>query len=346
MDRGSYEYRLIARWIASGTPAGDPKAATVARIETYPASRTLRRGGRQQLVVTAHYSDGSTEDVTRWAQFQSNDAEVATVAEAGRVESRDLSGQAAIMARYQGHVAVCRVTVPRGAASEDTREFPVANVIDSLSLKQWQALGIAPSELCGDAELIRRASIDVTGTLPTADEVKAFVADPRADKRARLVDSLLERPEYAAHFATKWADVLRNKRENNPQFQNGTYRFHDWIRVSLAANVPYDRFVRSILGATGSPDVAPASELVSPLENERRVRRRHRAGVPGHAVAVRQVPPPPVRKVEPRRLLRTRRVLRSRRPQARGSRRNALEGSKKRSSRRNRAKCAIPRLAK
>jgi Protein of unknown function (DUF1553)/Protein of unknown function (DUF1549) len=258
LESGSHEYRLIARWIASGMPVGDPKAPTVARIETYPAAKTLTAGARQQIAVTAHYSDGSTEDVTRWAQYQSNDAEVAIVADAGRVEARELPGQAAIMARYQGRVAVFRVIVPLGAAVDGNWDFPVANLVDRLSAPQWKALGIAPSELCADAEFIRRASIDVTGTLPTADEVKSFVAEPGADKRARLIERLLERPEYAAHFATKWADVLRNKRENNPQFQNATYRFHDWIRASLAANLPYDRFVRSILAATGSPEVTPA----------------------------------------------------------------------------------------
>jgi hypothetical protein len=253
----SQEYRVIARWIAAGMPVGDPNAPTVARIEIYPSTKVLTRGSRQQAVVTAHYTDGSTEDVTRWAQYQSNDTEVAGVAEAGRIETRDLSGQVAIMARYQAQVAVCRVTVPLGTAIASYPEFPPANFIDTLSVKQWRSLGLLPSEGCTDAEFIRRASIDIIGSLPTADEVKSFVADAGQDKRAKLVDRLLSRPEYATFFATKWADILRNKRENNPQFQNGTYRFHDWIQRSLAANVPYDQFARAILAATGSPELAP-----------------------------------------------------------------------------------------
>jgi hypothetical protein len=254
---GSHEERLIARWIAAGMPRGRPDEPTVARIEVYPAARVLPRGARQQLLVTAVYTDGRTEDVTRWAQYQSNESEVAAVADAGRVEARDLSGLAAIMARYQGQVAVFRATVPTGIAAGPSADFAPANVLDELALKQWKALGVSPSEACTDAEFIRRAGIDITGTLPTADEVRAFVADADPAKRAKLVDRLLGRPEYAAYFATKWADVLRNKREGNAVYQNATYRFHEWIRGQLARNVPYDRFARAVLSASGTVESAP-----------------------------------------------------------------------------------------
>ena len=124
--------------------------------------------------------------------------------------------------------------------------------------KQWKALGLSPSPLCGDDEFIRRASLDITGTLPTAEEVKTFIALSDPGKRARLVDRLLDRPEYASFFAIKWADILRNKREGRAEVQSSTYNFHDWIRESLARNVPYDQFVRGILAASGSSETAPA----------------------------------------------------------------------------------------
>ena len=114
-----------------------------------------------------------------------------------------------------------------------------------------------PSDLCTDAEFIRRASIDITGSLPTGDEVKAFSSDSDPARRAKLVDRLLERPEYSSFFAIKWADVLRNKRENKVDYQRGTFTFYDWIRESLQRNVPYDKFVRSILAASGSMETAP-----------------------------------------------------------------------------------------
>jgi hypothetical protein len=255
--RGSHEYRLIARWIGSGMPMGRKEDPTVARIEVYPPQRVLARGGKQQILVTAHYTDGSTEDVTRWAQYQSNEIEVATVADGGSVEARELSGQAAIMARYQGQVAVFRATVPLGLPISQYPSFPATNFIDALALRQWQTLGIVPSETCTDAEFVRRASVDIIGSLPAPAEVKAFVADTDPGKRAKLIDRLLERPEYAAFFATKWGDILRNKREGNAQLQAGTYRFYEWIRQNLVKNTPYDQFARSVLAASGTPESAP-----------------------------------------------------------------------------------------
>ncbi len=266
LEPGSHEYRLIARWIAAGMPVGKATDPSVARIEVYPETRVLARGSAQQVVVTAHYTDGTTEDVTRWAQYQSNDTEVASVAEGGVVETRTLSGQAAIMARYQGQVAVFRATVPLGVTITAYPDFPTDNLIDAATLKQWKALGIVPSEMCTDAEFIRRASLDILGTLPKPDEVKAFIADSDPKKREKLVDRLLDRPEYASFFAVKWADILRNKRENNVMHQRGTYTFYDWIRGSLARNVPYDQFVRAILAANGTPETAP------PVQWYRRIR--------------------------------------------------------------------------
>jgi hypothetical protein len=257
LEPGSHEHRLIARWIAGGMPVGKPDDPTVARIEVYPATRVMTRANRQQILVTAHYSDGSTEDVTRWAQYQSNDQEVAAVAEGGQVETREHSGQVAIMARYQGQVAVFQATVPLGLPIGQYPEFPEQNFIDALAMKQWKALGLVPSDRCTDAEFIRRASLDVIATLPTPAEVKSFVANTDPAKRAKLVDRLLDRPEYASFFAVKWADVLRNKREGLPFYKRGTFRFYDWIRESLAQNTPYDQFVRSILAAIGTPETTP-----------------------------------------------------------------------------------------
>lgn len=253
----SHEFRLIARWIRSGAPLGSPTDPKVESIEIRPEARVLGRNAAQQIVVTAVFSDGKREDVTRWAQYQSNDIEVATVADGGRVQTRDYAGQAAIMARYQGQVAVFRAKAPVGKPITEDVAFPIETLVDQHALTHWKSLGLVPSEQCTDAEFIRRASLDITGTTPSAQEVRDFVDQTDPDKRGMLVDRLLERPEYSAYFAIKWADILRNKREGNPQFQSGTYRFYDWIRNSLAENLPYDRFVRSILAAGGTPESTP-----------------------------------------------------------------------------------------
>ncbi|WP_422926548.1 DUF1549 domain-containing protein [Singulisphaera sp. PoT] len=258
LEANSHEYQVILRWIAQGMPMGKPTDPALASIEIFPNSRVMPRGAKQQVVVTARYSDGSTEDVTRWAQYQSNDVEIASVAEGGLVETLNLAGQVAVMARYQGQVAVYNAIVPLGKKLDSASyNFSSTNLVDVAVRKQWEALGIVPSEPCSDAEFIRRASLDVIGTLPTAAEVKGFVADADPNKRDKLVDKLLERPEYASFFAIKWADILRNKREGNPKAQRGTYTFYDWIRENLSKNVPYDKFVRGILAASGTPETSP-----------------------------------------------------------------------------------------
>ncbi len=259
MEAGSHEYKVVLRWIESGMPLGRPDDPTVDRVDIYPSSRVLDRGTSQQVIVTATYTDGGTEDVTRWSQFQSNDLDVADVAENGQVRTTGHSGQAAIMARYQGKVAVFRATVPLGRAiAAKSYDFRSANLIDRLVLKQWNALGLEPSPTCTDAEFIRRARLDITGTLPSAAETRGFVTETSPDKRKSLVDRLLAHPDYATYFAIKWSDILRNKRDGKPEAAPATFRFHDWIRESLAANVPYDRFVRGVLTASGTPETAPA----------------------------------------------------------------------------------------
>jgi len=259
IEDGSHEYRVLLRWIESGMPVGRADDPAVDRIEIYPKRRVLAAGTVQQVVVTAYYTDGQTEDVTRWAQYQSNDVDVADVGIDGQVRTIGHSGQAAIMARYQGKVAVLHATVPLGSRRlAKAGGFASDNLIDRLVLKQWNALGLEPSEPCTDAEFIRRAGVDIIGTLPTAAESTAFVADKSLEKRNKLVDQLLNRPEYASYFAIKWADILRNKRDGKPEAVSATYRFHDWIRENLAANVPYDKFVRAVLTASGTPETTPA----------------------------------------------------------------------------------------
>src|SRR5262249_27869240 len=141
-------------------------------------------------------------------------------------------------------------------------------VVDEAAHKKWQQLGLVPSELCSDEQFIRRASLDITGTLPSPDQVNAFVAERHPNKRARLIDALLETEEYSYFFANRWADILRVKRRGQGDRAYGTFTFHDWIRQAIADDLPYDQFARSMLTATGTEYTDPPAvwykELQSP----------------------------------------------------------------------------------
>jgi hypothetical protein len=265
MDVGSDEYKLLRRWIAAGMPLGQPTDPGVTRISIYPEHRLLTRQNKQQMAVFAHYSNGTVEDVTRRAQYESNDTEIAVVDGTGLVQTLGLSGEAAIMARYQGHVATFRASMPLGV-SIPAYAFPHQTVVDAATHQKWQQLGLVPSETCSDAQLIRRASLDITGTLPTPAQVTTFVADKDPDKRSKLVDVLLETPEYSYFFANKWADVLRVKRRGQFDRMYGTFAFHAWIRQAVAQDKPYDAFARAILAANGDETTHPPTVWYKELQ--------------------------------------------------------------------------------
>jgi hypothetical protein len=176
----------------------------------------------------------------------------------GLVRSLDMSGEAAIMARYQSNVATFRATIPLGEKIP-AYQFADQTIVDRFTQKKWQQLGIVPSELCSDEVFVRRVYHDITGTLPTPKQVRAFLADNDANKRDKLIDRLVDSPEYSYLFANRWADVLRVKRGNvqNQVRAFGTFAFHSWIRESIAADKPYDQFAREILAAIGDESKAP-----------------------------------------------------------------------------------------
>jgi hypothetical protein len=256
MDPESDEYKLVRRWIAAGTPWGDEKDPTVTKISVFPEHRVLPRQSKQQFAVYAHYSNGVVEDITRRAQYESNDPEIATVEERGLVRTLGMSGEAAVMARYQGMVAVFRATVPLGVKTPEWT-FAEKTVVDKFTAKKWKELGLVPSELCTDEQFIRRVYVDITGSLPTPKDVLAFVEDKDAAKRDKLVDRLLESPEYAFFFANKWADILRVKRRQEAGRAQGTFAFHEWIRQQVAADLPYSEFTRAIIAASGDERKSP-----------------------------------------------------------------------------------------
>ena len=248
LDTDSDDYRLLVRWMAQGMPYGNTNDPTVARLEVLPKERIMSLGTEQQLVVLAHYTDGSVEDVTRSALYEPNDKDMARADETGHVKLFNQPGDVAVMVRYQAKVSTFRATIPLGAP---VAALPVPkNFIDELVFKKLKTVGMPPSESCDDAAFVRRATIDIAGRLPTPEEAKRFLANTNAAKRDQLVDRLLASPDYADYFANKWSSLFRNKR-GDASHTRGTYAFHGWIRDSLAANKPFDQFVREVLAASG-----------------------------------------------------------------------------------------------
>jgi hypothetical protein len=248
LDPNSDDYRLLVRWIAQGMPYGKTNDPTVAGIEVTPRERTMQRNADQQLMVLAHYSDGTSRDVTRSALFEPNEKELAKTYEDGRVEVFDRPGDVAVMVRYQGYASVFRATIPLGAPVE---KVPASKTfIDDLVFKKLKTVGMPPSEVCDDPTFLRRVTIDIAGRLPTPEETRTFMESKESGKREQWIDQLLAGSDYADNFANKWSSLLRNKRVEANQ-KHGTFAFYSWIRDSFAENKPYDRFVREILAASG-----------------------------------------------------------------------------------------------
>lgn len=250
--KDSAEYTLIRNWIAAGTPRTPATAPTLIRISLRPSQKTLAFDESIPLVVTAHYSDGSTEDVTKLAAYQSNDSGYASVDSNGVVKAGPIPGEAAITARYVDKFAVCNILIPLPTAVDPSLydKLPVQNFIDGHVWNKLKLLGLTPSEPASDSTFHRRAFLDVIGRLPTPDETRAFLSNPDPKKREALIDELLQRPEYADFWANKWADLLRP----NPYHVGikATFNFDSWIRESFRKNKPYDQFVREIIAASGS----------------------------------------------------------------------------------------------
>lgn len=250
-------YTMLRDWIAAGAPLGPADAPEVVSLRVEPGQRTLEAGARQQLRVVARYSDSREEDVTPLARFEVNHEALARVSAEGLVQVGDTPGEAAVMASYQGQVDLFRLTVPRSGPAAPFPDLPERNVIDRLVFARLRQLRITPSAPCDDAEYLRRVHLDVIGTLPTAEEARRFLADRHPEKRSRLVEDLLRRPEYADYWALQWADRLRVSRQVLGAKQ--AHAFYRWIHRGLAANVPLDRFCREILTAEGPLDEAPAA---------------------------------------------------------------------------------------
>jgi len=248
-------HQLLVDWITQGCQLDPADAAKCVKLEIFPRQRALYAPNwSQQMLALAHFSDGTVRDVTPLVIYSSSDESVAKVDEAGVVTAQD-KGEAAILFRYLDKMESARLTFLKPDASFQWPAPPANNYIDELVDRKLQLLQLAPSPLATDDEFCRRVHLDVLGVLPTPEESAAFVADASADKRSKLIDRLLERPEYASFWALKWGDLLRL---NNKQLTAaGVPKFHRWLVSTLRDNMPYDQFVRELITSTGSTFANP-----------------------------------------------------------------------------------------
>ena len=258
-DVGSRPYRVLRDWIATGAPAPLPGDAKVSTLVVQSPKQVFRPGEEQQLQVQATFSDGQVRDVTWVSKFDSNDPGVAAVDVNGLVKMQR-HGETAVRVTYQGQVAVVVLTAPFETSIDPVRFAGRNNFIDPPVFAKLAALKIEPSDLSDDATFLRRAFLDTIGVLPTAEEVRAFLADKGADKRVRLIDSLLERPEFVDHWALFLGDLLQNRKERDHDVRGvkGVRSFHEWIRKQVRNNRPWDQLAREVLTARGTADENPA----------------------------------------------------------------------------------------
>jgi hypothetical protein len=249
-DTNALDYHVLVEWIAAGTPGPKPDDARIERIEILPRHIVLGASAEQPLSVRAHFSDGHAEDVTRWAKFSSANEMVSQVDDGGKVKVVGF-GEGAITAWYLSRIDIATVTVPF-TNNVPGRVFSRAkrrNFIDELTLEKLRELKLPPSPRGTDSEFIRRVYLDTIGVLPTAQETRDFLASKEAKKRDQLIETLLRREEFVDYWAYKWSDLLLVSKELKPA---AMWAYYNWIRGNVAANTPWDVFVRKVITARGS----------------------------------------------------------------------------------------------
>ena len=252
LDADSEDYQVLLSWIEQGLPRRIENEPKLERVAVEPTDLLMKPGESHQLRVTAFYSDGSTRDVTSRTTYQSNDAPIVAAEANGEIKAGPIPGETAIMSRYMYAIAITNVAIPLPGEVDDKiyEELPTNNFIDELVWQRLKYLRITPSGPIDDAKFMRRVYIDIIGRLPTPEEARLFLEVGDAHKRERLVDALLERPEYVDHWANKWMDLLRP----NP-YRVGikaVLNYDNWIRQQFRENKPYDEFARGLITAQGS----------------------------------------------------------------------------------------------
>jgi hypothetical protein len=248
LKANSAPYQMLKQWLEEGAPPPGANPPKVTQLTVLPPQRLMQPGEKQQLVVLATWSDGRTVDVTATAQYDALNDSIAGITPDGLTQCKK-AGETAIMIRYCGQANIFAVTSPYAKLTAKL-DFPENNFIDKHLAAKWKNLGLQPSPLSSDEQFLRRVYLDAIGTLPTPEEIRSFRADNDPQKRAKVIDRLLERPEFIDFWTLKWGDLLRINRDALEA--KGMWSFHQWIRSALRDNVPVDAFVRDIITAEGS----------------------------------------------------------------------------------------------
>jgi hypothetical protein len=256
-DEDSVYYKTILEWLKAGAPADATPPPNVAKLEVFPPQSVIEgEGSKQKFMAVAHYSDGTTRDVTNLSAFMTNNETSAAVDKDGNVVA-GARGEAFIMARFETKTEGRQVLVLPKDLKYEIPEV-TGNYIDQLVGKKLNQLRILPSGLCTDEEFLRRITIDITGQLPTEEEYHLFMNDVAPDKRAALIERLLGRKEFSEIWAMKFAQLLMIKSTNQVSYKSA-FLYNQWLTDKFAKNVPIDEMVRELFGATGGTFSNPAT---------------------------------------------------------------------------------------
>jgi len=254
----SWQHHLLLRWVQGGAIAAQESDAEIINLEITPRQIVFTKPGETaQLQIISNWTDGTREDVTAICRFRTNDESIATISTAGLVTAIG-KGDTDVVAFYDNGVTPVQVLLPVSDSSgERYPPVPTPTKVDELVVAKLRTLGVIPADLCPDAEFLRRASLDITGTLPAPDEITVFVSDTTSDKRTKKIDELLLRPAYAAWWTTKLCDLTGNTAALGPQGgeqslnRDKARQWYEWIHRRVAENVPYDRLVEGLVLAVG-----------------------------------------------------------------------------------------------
>ena len=259
-ETGSWQYNVLKSWVAAGAMANE-KLLRLEKLEVLPTEIVLTEEDNPdqvELRVIAHWAGGISEDVTPLCRFSSNNDVIANITEEGSVSTSNVPGDTHVVVYYDNAVVPVPVIHPVKEGLGSLREIKAPTPIDRLTAQKWKQLGIEPSELADDTMFLRRVSIDITGTLPTPDEIRDFIADKDPNKRSKKIDELLESPAYAAWWTTFFCDMTEN---NTNQLRNIAYSnniisdlWYDWIHQRVADNVPYDEMIAGIVTGTSQKE--------------------------------------------------------------------------------------------
>lgn len=250
-ETDSPEYQILSGWIAQGASPPTENDPVIERLEVLPARSILTKGQTQHILVQAHYSDQSVRDVTQWTTFSSVNERVAQVDPQGTVKVSGF-GEGAVVCIFSSKIAISKITSPYSHKIDPSiyAQSPKNNFIDQLVIKQLKRLNLPPSPQSNDANFIRRVYIDTIGSLPRPEETKKFLADQSPDKRNKLIDHLLNSPEFVDYWTYKWSDLLLvNGKLIRPQ---PVKTYYEWIKSHVKKNTPWNQMVRELITAQGS----------------------------------------------------------------------------------------------